>query len=65
VGDCVKLAGAIVGRPVSVAVDATNWSPYKTGIFNNCLTRLNHAVLLVGITAQYWLIKNSWGVTWG
>ena len=63
--DCTTLANAITGRPISVAVDATNWSPYKNGVFNNCKTSLNHGVTLVGVTDQYWLIKNSWGTGWG
>ena len=45
---CSNLYTALSGRPVSVAVDATNWSRYSTGVFNNCGTRLNHGVLLVG-----------------
>ena len=48
-----------------VAVDATNWSAYKTGVFNNCATRLNHGVLLVGVTTDSWRVKNSWGTSWG
>lgn len=43
------MATALTGRPISVAVDATNWSTYKSGIFNNCKTSLNHGVLLVGV----------------
>ena len=65
VSGCTNLANAITGRPLSVAVDATNWSPYKSGVFNNCKTTLNHGVLLVGITDSYWLVKNSWGTSWG
>jgi C1A family cysteine protease len=65
VKDCNTQATALNSRPISVAVDATNWSTYKSGIFNNCGTRLNHGVLLVGITDQYWRIKNSWGTAWG
>jgi C1A family cysteine protease len=65
VKDCNTLANAITGRPVSVAVDATNWSNYKSGVFNNCATRLNHGVLLVGVSDQSWKVKNSWGTTWG
>ena len=63
--NCDALATALTGRPISVAVDATNWSPYKSGIFSNCATSLNHGVLLVGATDDYWRVKNSWGTTWG
>lgn len=65
INNCNALANAIAGRPISVAVDATNWSPYKAGVFNNCATKLNHGVLLVGISDQYWKVKNSWGTSWG
>ena len=45
---CSNLHTALAGRPISVAVDATNWSRYSSGVFNNCNTHLNHGVLLVG-----------------
>lgn len=63
--NCNDLASGLTGRPISVAVDATNWSAYKSGVFNNCATRLNHGVLLVGVTDQYWKVKNSWAASWG
>lgn len=50
IAGCDNLANALMERPLSVAVDATNWSPYKSGIFNNCKTSLNHGVLLTGMT---------------
>jgi C1A family cysteine protease len=59
------LTNAISGRPVSVAVDATNWSKYSSGVFSNCKTSLNHGVTLVGISGENWVVKNSWGTTWG
>jgi C1A family cysteine protease len=62
---CTNLANALTARPVSVAVDATNWSPYKSGVFSDCKTSLNHGVLLVGASDAYWRIKNSWSTTWG
>jgi hypothetical protein len=62
---CDALLNALSGRPISVAVDATNWSPYKSGIFSNCETTLNHGVLLTGVSDNYWVIKNSWDTTWG
>ena len=65
VTNCNDLANAITARVVSVAVDATNWSRYGGGVFSNCSTRLNHGVTLVGVTDQYWWVKNSWGPSWG
>mgnify|MGYP000853958576 CR=1 FL=1 len=63
--DCNTLATALASRPISVAVDATNWSKYSSGVFNNCAKQLNHGVLLVGATDQAWKVKNSWGTSWG
>jgi hypothetical protein len=62
---CTILANALIIRPISVAVDATNWSPYASGVFNDCANALNHGVLLVGSSQDYWKVKNSWGATWG
>ena len=62
---CTDLFNALNARPISVAVDASNWSPYKSGIFSNCAKNVNHGVLLVGATDDYWKIKNSWGASWG
>ena len=50
---------------MAVAVDAGGWSHYSSGIFSNCGTSINHAVLLVGVVRGNWKIKNSWGTTWG
>ncbi len=52
-------------KPISVAVDATNWARYSSGVFSHCNTRLNHGVLLVGVTDQFWKVKNSWAKSWG
>ena len=65
VRNCNSLSAAIQGRPVSVAVDATNWSRYSSGVFSNCSTRLNHGVTLVGVKDNAWWIKNSWAASWG
>jgi len=56
--------------PLSVGVDATLWQFYVGGIFSVvCGKQLNHGVLLVGYGVQgkkeYWIIKNSWGASWG
>ncbi|XP_044265939.1 procathepsin L-like [Tribolium madens] len=59
--------------PVSVAihVDTRTFNSYKSGVYNNpsCRGVLNHAVVIVGYGRErgldYWLVKNSWGSTWG
>lgn len=62
---CPGLQQAIQSRPLGVSVDANKWSPYESGIFNDCGKDLDHDVLLVGYTDQYWKIKNSWSASWG
>jgi C1A family cysteine protease len=62
---CDNLLTALTARPVSVAVDASVWSPYKSGVLSNCGANVNHGVLLVGATDAFWKIKNSWGPAWG
>jgi C1A family cysteine protease len=63
---CASLTANIQTQPTSVAVDATNWSLYRTGTFSNCATNLNHGVLAVGYDASgNWIVKNSWGTSWG
>ena len=62
---CSGLSTQINNSPISVTVDATNWSTYKSGVFNNCKASINHAVLLVGAIGGNWKIKNSWGTSWG
>lgn len=59
------MAGVSENGPVSVCLDASNWSFYKSGIFSNCGTVQNHAVLLVGYDENRWIVKNSWGTNWG
>lgn len=67
VRNCTKLSSSLTKNPVSASVDASAWAFYKTGIFNNCPAspHSNHAVLVVGMVQNYWLVKNSWGTEWG
>ncbi|KAL4508155.1 hypothetical protein ABPG72_021528 [Tetrahymena utriculariae] len=56
--------------PVTVSVDASNWSSYQSGVFDNCgettEQQLNHAVITVGYdTDGNWIIRNSWSTSWG
>jgi C1A family cysteine protease len=66
VAGCDGLSTGIAARPLSISVDASNWSQYKSGVFDNCGTGINHAVLLVGTDSTgVWKVKNSWGTGWG
>ena len=55
--------------PLSIAVDANKWQTYSGGIMTNCCgafgCRLDHGVLIVGYGDNYWIVKNSWGSSWG
>jgi len=63
-----QLALAVAKGPVSVAIEAdqAGFQHYSSGTFSGpCGTQLDHGVLVVGYTADYWIVKNSWGATWG
>ncbi|TNN42162.1 Cathepsin L2 [Liparis tanakae] len=74
-GDEQALADAVatVG-PITIAIDADHSSFlfYSSGVYDEPLCNpnsLSHAVLLVGYGSDggqdYWIIKNSWGSSWG
>ncbi|KAI4304411.1 hypothetical protein MLD38_039925 [Melastoma candidum] len=64
---------AVAYQPVSVAIDSNSRAlqHYAGGVFTGeCGTQLNHGVAIVGYGTtddgmDYWLVKNSWGTSWG
>jgi C1A family cysteine protease len=64
-GDVDQLAAAVAQQPVSIAVDANNFQFYSSGIFSDCKEQLDHGVTLVGYTPEAWIVRNSWGESWG
>ena len=70
-------AVATIG-PISIAMDAhlTSFRLYKSGVYHDkkcSSTRLDHGILAVGYhnaaaegdDKSYWIVRNSWGTTWG
>jgi cathepsin L len=68
------LQTAVHAQPVAVAIDASrnSFQLYKSGIYYESAcssSKLDHGVLAVGYgdngSNQYWVVKNSWGTSWG
>jgi len=57
--------------PLAVVTNGGSWAfqNYAGGLFNAACYNIDHAVVLAGYgvsgTTQYWLVRNSWGTTWG
>uniref|UniRef100_A0A0E0KN60 Peptidase C1A papain C-terminal domain-containing protein n=1 Tax=Oryza punctata TaxID=4537 RepID=A0A0E0KN60_ORYPU len=73
--DEAALLKAVANQPVSVAIDGgdRHFQFYKGGVLSGadgCATELDHAITAVGYGVasdgtKYWLMKNSWGTSWG
>ena len=65
-----KLAHHILSYgPIPVGIDSSShqFELYSSGIIkeHHCGKDIDHAVLVVGFTRDYWIVKNSWGPSWG
>lgn len=60
----------VTSLAVAIQADQKEFQMYKSGILDfNCGTNLNHAVNVEGYGTEngkdYWLVRNSWGTSWG
>lgn len=61
-----ELINFLQAGPVAISINADNWEFYGSGVFSCAAnSQPNHAVLLVGYTPTYWIVKNQWKASWG
>ena len=45
---------------------STNFYSYSSGVFNEDVAySVDHAVVAIGYASNYFLVRNSWGTSWG
>jgi C1A family cysteine protease len=60
------LVAAVAKQPVVAVVDASGaFQTYHGGVLTKMGSQANHCVTIVGYGTDYWLVKNSWGTSWG
>ena len=62
------MMAALAQQPVSIAIEADqrSFQLYSSGIFTaTCGTNIDHGVGLVGYASDYYILRNSWGASWG
>jgi len=74
-GNEAALLTAVNSQPIAIAIEADQscFQFYHSGVLDDksCGTNLDHGVLLAGYDTDaasgkdYWLVKNSWGASWG
>ena len=70
IGDVEEhLPHALMQSPVAVGVDSagSHYAHYHGGVLTSdaCNKQIDHAMLVVGYTPDYWILKNSYGPHWG
>jgi len=73
VGSDSQMMAALQKGPVAIAIQADQraFQMYHSGVLSasKCGTKLDHGVLAVGAGTEngedYYLVKNSWGPSWG
>jgi len=66
-GEAGLLSAANIGSVVVlIEADQQAFQFYSSGVFDSpCGTNVDHGVVVVGYGSNYWIVRNSWGSSWG